>query len=82
VTRVDVSTDQGRTWQPATFGRDKAPYAWRLWEHVWKPPAPGSYVVMARATDNAGRMQPAEPAWNPSGYLWNVIDRVRIHVEA
>ncbi len=82
VTRVDVSTDQGRTWQPATFGRDKAPYAWRLWEHVWKPPAPGSYVVMARATDSAGRTQPAEPAWNPSGYLWNVIDRVRIHVEA
>ena len=82
VTRVEVSTDQGRNWQPASFGPEKARYAWRLWEYVWKPPAPGSYVVMSRARDTAGGTQPAEPAWNPSGYLWNVIDRVRIHVEA
>jgi len=82
IARVDVSTDEGRTWRPASLGPDKALYAWRLWEYVWKPPGPGSYVLMARATDSAGRTQPAEPAWNPSGYLWNVIDRVRIHVQA
>ncbi len=82
VTRVDVSTDQGRTWQPAELGREQARYAWRLWEYKWKPPAPGTYVVMSRATDSAGRTQPEKPAWNPSGYLWNAIDRVRVHVEA
>ena len=82
VVRVEVSTDRGRTWQPVELGRERARYAWRLWEYVWKPPAPGSYVVMSRATDSSGRTQPAEPAWNPSGYLWNVIDRVGIHVEA
>jgi DMSO/TMAO reductase YedYZ molybdopterin-dependent catalytic subunit len=81
ITRVDVSTDEGRTWQRATLGRDKARYAWRLWEHVWTPPQPGSYVVMSRATDAAGRGQPMEPPWNPEGYLWNAIDKVRIHVE-
>ena len=80
--RVEVSTDGGRTWQPATFGAEKARYAWRLWEYAWKPPGPGSYAVMSRATDRAGRTQPGEPAWNPPGYLWNVIDWVRIHVEA
>jgi len=82
VTRVDISTDEGKTWKPAKFGPEKAKYAWRLWEYAWKPGKAGSYVVMSRATDSAGRRQPAEPAWNPSGYLWNVIDRVRIHVEA
>jgi len=82
ITRVDVSTDRGRIWRPTTLGREKARYAWRLWEHVWTPPGPGSYVVMSRAADSAGRTQPMEPAWNPSGYLWNVVDRVRIHVEA
>lgn len=82
VTRVEISTDEGNTWKPAELGHDKAKYAWRLWEHAWKPPAPGAYVVMSRATDSAGRTQPSQPAWNPSGYLWNVIDRVRIHVEA
>src|SRR5262249_21298116 len=82
VKRVDISTDEGRTWQPTTFGPDKARYAWQLWESLWTPPATGSYVVISRATDSAGRTQPAEQAWNPSGYLWNVMDRVRVHVEA
>jgi DMSO/TMAO reductase YedYZ molybdopterin-dependent catalytic subunit len=81
ITRVDVSTDRGRTWQRATLGRDKARYAWRLWEHVWTPPAPGYYVVMSRATDSIGQTQPTDPTWNPSGYLWNVIDRVAVTVE-
>jgi len=36
--------------------------------------------LMARATDEQGRMQPVAPHWNPSGYLWNVIDRVRINI--
>ena len=82
ITRVEISTDEGKTWQPATLGRDKAKYAWRLWEYAWKPQAPGAWTVMSRATDSAGRVQPTEPSWNPSGYLWNVVDKVRIHVEA
>ncbi len=82
IARVDISADQGRTWQPATLGRDRAKYAWRLWEYNWGPPEPGTYTLMSRATDTAGRTQPAAPAWNPSGYLWNVIDHVRVHVEA
>ncbi len=82
IVRVDVSTDFGRTWQAAALGREQAKYAWRLWEHVWTPAAPGSYVLMSRATDTAGRTQPLAPSWNPSGYLWNVVDQVRINVEA
>ena len=34
------------------------------------------------ATDTAGRVQPFVPAWNPSGYLWNGIDRIGVTVEA
>ena len=34
-------------------------------------------TVMARATDDRGRTQPDTPAWNPSGYLYNVPDRVQ-----
>jgi hypothetical protein len=37
---------------------------------------------MSRATDTAGRVQPIVSQWNPSGYLWNAIDRVGIIVEA
>jgi sulfite oxidase len=78
VARVDVSTDSGRSWRPATLGRDRARYAWRLWELSWTPPAPGSYVLIARATDASGATQPLAEDWNPSGYLWNVVQQVRV----
>jgi len=35
---------------------------------------------MSRAVDDRGRVQPAVAQWNPSGYLWNAIDRVRVDV--
>ena len=78
--RVDVSMDSGRTWRPARLGPDRAPYAWRLWEATWTPPAEGSYVLMAKATDEKGETQPFLEDWNPSGYLWNVIPAVRVEV--
>ena len=37
---------------------------------------------MAAQVMREGRVQPLEPAWNPSGYLWNAIDKVRLNVEA
>lgn len=80
VSRVEVSMDSGRTWQPAKLGPDQAKYAWRLWEATWKPAAAGSYVLMARATDAGGNTQPFVQDWNPSGYLWNVVHPVRIEV--
>ena len=80
IERVDVSTDFGRTWQPARLGADRARYAWRLWEIDWVARKRGAYLLMSRATDSRGRTQPIAPFWNPSGYLWNVIDQVRVHV--
>jgi hypothetical protein len=77
---VDVSTDSGRTWQPAKLGADRARYAWRLWETTWTPPGDGSYVLMAKTTDESGGTQPFLEDWNPSGYLWNVVPAVRVEV--
>jgi len=82
VARVDVSTDGGRTWSPARLGRDRARYAWRQFEHVWRPAGSGSYLVLSRATDRRGESQPIIGEWNPAGYAWNAIDRVRIDVGA
>jgi DMSO/TMAO reductase YedYZ molybdopterin-dependent catalytic subunit len=82
ITRVDISLDNGTTWIPARLGRDQARYAWRQFEYEWKASEVGSFLVMSRATDDKGRVQPVAAQWNPSGYLWNVIDRVRVNVEA
>jgi hypothetical protein len=81
ITAVEISDDAGRTWQQTQLGRDQSKYAWRLWQYVWRPAQPGEYTLMARASDNKGRTQPDDPGWNPSGYLWNGIQRVRVHVE-
>lgn len=80
VARVEISTDDGRSWQPANLGSERARYAWRLWEFEWKPPKEGTHVILSRATDNRERSQPLEMRWNPGGYLWNAADRVRVTV--
>jgi DMSO/TMAO reductase YedYZ molybdopterin-dependent catalytic subunit len=82
VTRVEVSTDGGTLWQAAELGKDRARYAWRLFEYKWKVPKAGDFTILSRATDSQGRTQPPTPIWNPSGYLNNAIDQVKIHVPA
>lgn len=81
VERVEVSTDGGSRWREAQLSSQKLPFAWRLWNLEWRPGDPGYYTLMSRATDTAGRVQPIVSPWNPSGYLWNAIDRVGVIVE-
>ncbi|HKE29407.1 MAG TPA: sulfite oxidase [Bryobacteraceae bacterium] len=82
IERVEVSTDGGSRWQPAKLSEPKLNFAWRLWQIEWKPAQPGYYTILSRATDSEGRVQPFVPVWNPSGYLWNGVDRIGVTVEA
>jgi sulfite oxidase len=79
IVKVEVSTDNGESWNRATLSRDKARYAWRLWSYEWQATA-GDYSILSRATDSQGRTQPDAAVWNPSGYLYNAVDQVKIHV--
>jgi sulfite oxidase len=81
IAKVEVSTDSGASWSPAVLRADRAKYAWRLWSYSWKPAKSGEYVILSRATDTQGRVQPEKAAWNPSGYLYNAIDQVKVHVQ-
>ena len=81
VTRVDVSIDGGSHWAPAELTPQNFNFAWRLWSFKWTPPQPGYYTILSRAADSTGRIQPIVATWNPSGYLWNAIDRVGVTVE-
>ncbi len=81
VVKVDVSTDGGSIWMPAELPGKDLPFTWRLWSAEWRPKQPGYYTVMSRATDSAGRVQPFVAQWNPSGYLFNAVDRIGLIVE-
>ena len=82
ITKVEISTDGGNAWKAADLGKDRSHYAWRMFEFKWKAPKAGDYTILSRATDSQGRVQPVTPVWNPSGYLNNAIDQVKIHVQA
>lgn len=80
VFRVEVSTDDGKMWHEAELIGEQRPYAWRLWRYAWRETRPGQYTVLARATDSRGQTQPMTTPWNPGGFLWNAVDRIRITV--
>jgi DMSO/TMAO reductase YedYZ molybdopterin-dependent catalytic subunit len=81
IERVEISTNGGSQWHEAELSSPKLRFAWRLWKLDWRPTEPGFYTILSRATDSAGRLQPIVADWNPSGYLWNAIDRVGVTVE-
>jgi DMSO/TMAO reductase YedYZ molybdopterin-dependent catalytic subunit len=74
VARVDVSADDGKNWHPATLGPDQGKYGFRRWQTELILRQSGSYALMVRCTNSSGVAQPAEPNWNPAGFMRNVIE--------
>ncbi len=61
VAKVEVSNDGGETWAEAKLLGDPVKFAWRFWEYEWRTKERvGPQVVMARATDSRGRVQPMD----------------------
>jgi DMSO/TMAO reductase YedYZ molybdopterin-dependent catalytic subunit len=57
ISKVEVSTDEGKTWQQAMLKDALGPLAWRLWALRWTPESSGDVRVMCRATDGTGATQ-------------------------
>jgi sulfane dehydrogenase subunit SoxC len=77
---VEVSVDGGESWQPAVLAADElGRWAWRGWTYEWNA-EPGEHRIGSRATDDAGNVQPLEPAWNVGGYANNAVQRVQVTV--
>ena len=63
IARVEVSTDGGLSWAPATLKTPpKSPLTWTMWTYDWSPPRGGSYRIVARAVDGTGTLQESAPA--------------------
>jgi sulfane dehydrogenase subunit SoxC len=78
---VEVSTDGGATWQPATLGDPPGPSAWAPFAFDWHA-TEGEHVLCARARDATGRSQPDAPPWNLGGYANNAVQRIAVTVRA
>jgi DMSO/TMAO reductase YedYZ molybdopterin-dependent catalytic subunit len=79
VRAMHVSIDYGATWMEAELSEPVNPYAWQRWRAQIELPTDGYYEVWARATDDAGVMQPAVvPGWNPRGYGNNAQHRIAV----
>jgi sulfane dehydrogenase subunit SoxC len=57
ITRVDVSTDGGRSWTPARLQEPVLPKAHTRFRHLWQWKGEES-VIMSRAIDETGYVQP------------------------
>jgi DMSO/TMAO reductase YedYZ molybdopterin-dependent catalytic subunit len=81
VSKVEVSTDRGRSWQAARLLGEPVAYAWRLWEYEWRTPASvGRQTVMARATDKRGRTQPMERDPDRRTYMISHVLPIEVEV--
>ena len=78
ITEVHVSDDGGRNWHAAELGNDLGKYSFRAWKFAWVPPKSGAAELKCRATNRLGETQPMEALWNPSGYMRNVVETVKV----
>jgi DMSO/TMAO reductase YedYZ molybdopterin-dependent catalytic subunit len=79
VSKIEISSDEGKTWHEGRFTTEARPGTWRLWEAKAPIALTGEQRVRARATDTDGHTQPDQATPNPAGYGNNSIHEVRFH---
>jgi hypothetical protein len=57
ISKVEVSTDGGNTWNTAELKPPKSPYSWVLWAYLWTPTTEGYQTIIVKATDGTGQLQ-------------------------
>jgi DMSO/TMAO reductase YedYZ molybdopterin-dependent catalytic subunit len=57
ISKVEVSIDDGATWQQATLTPPLSQDSWVLWNWSWTPQQSGKYMLAVRATDGTGDTQ-------------------------
>jgi len=62
VSRVEYSTDGGRSWAAADFKPPLSSLTWVLWSAAWTPGTEGSYKLQVRTTDAGGVAQDSKAA--------------------
>ncbi len=77
IQRVELTLDDGQTWQPAQLASPARPGAWVLWTATVELPKADA-IISVRATDDQGQSQPKTMAWNLKGYQYNAWHSVTV----
>jgi DMSO/TMAO reductase YedYZ molybdopterin-dependent catalytic subunit len=80
VAKVEISVDGGTTWQTARLLDKPQSLAWCRWEHIWQAPPAGKQTLMARATDQRGRVQPLKRDPDRRNYMISHVVPVEVNV--
>lgn len=82
IAAVDVSTDGGQFWDPATLREPNMPGAWVRFDFSFSADDLGPAEVRIRARDESGAVQPPDVPFNEGGYLYNAVVAHPIEVVA
>ncbi|MEN6424507.1 MAG: molybdopterin-dependent oxidoreductase [Phycisphaerales bacterium] len=72
ITRVEVSTDSGLTWQEATLLTEFVPNVWKHWQLEWVISRLGRHFLLARTYDDAGAVQHEQGGYGWRDYIMGV----------
>jgi len=78
ISRVEVSTDGGKTWSAAKLGEDLGKYALRAWSFDLSVKR-GKTSVMVNATNVIGQTQVSKLLFNGAGYHNNVMQNITLN---
>ena len=62
IEKVEVQIDGGQ-WRPARIDERRGDYAWLLWSYDWKGAATGRHILVSRAINARGEVQPTRDEW-------------------
>ncbi len=69
INNVEVSVDDGQSWEPARILNYYVPNVWKRWEFTWVIPQVGEYQIFVRATDSLGNVQLESGNFGWRGFL-------------
>ncbi len=80
ITKVEISKDEGKTWEMTKMDASLGKYSWRRWRYNFVPKSAGEIKLLVKATNAIGETQPWHQ-WNRSGFMRNEIESLVLTVK-
>lgn len=81
VSRVELSDDDGETWEDAKIDYPGTKLTWALWSAQWKPENADDYTLVVRATDGEGAVQEFEDDREFTSGITG-FHKIAVHIQA